>query len=261
MNNSTAPVVLGLDGPIARISFNRPTVLNAIDQAMADAFLSAVETIAATPGVRVVVLRGEGRAFMAGGDLASLSKDPVCSAQALIRAMHTAIGLLARLPLPVIASVHGAVAGAGLSLALAADLAIAADDATFNLAYARIGASPDVSGSWHLPRIVGLRKAMEIALLADTFDAQEALRLSIVNRVVPAAKLAAETQKLVEQFARGPTFAFGKIKQLLRASLDRDLQTQLDAEGDAFKACAATLDFNEGLSAFLAKRRPNFGGH
>lgn len=259
MSNPT-PLLLDLDGPIARIRFNRPKALNAVNQEMAEAFLAAVKRIAASPEVRVISLQGEGRAFMAGGDLVSFRTDPVQTATDLIGPMNEAMSLLSALPQPVIASLHGPVAGAGLSVALSADLAIAADDATFNLAYSKLGANPDVGGTWQLPRIVGLRKAMELALLSETFDAAEALRLSLVNKVVPAAALTAETEALLTRLAAGPTFAFGQIKRLLRDALGRDLVAQLDAESVAFHACAASADFSEGIGAFFEKRTPNFHG-
>lgn len=258
--DSASPLQLDITQAVARVSFNRPGSLNAINIGLAGAFLEAISTIAATPGVRAVLLRGQGKAFMAGGDLAELSQDSAATAARIIEPLHAGLQIMAALPVPVVASVQGAVAGAGLSIMLAADLAIAADDSTFNMAYARIGASPDASGSWHLPRVVGLRKAMEIALLSEPFDALEALRLSVVNRVVPAADLGAETDKLMRRLADGPTAAFGRIKSLLRAAQTRDLATQLDAERAAFEACAATADFQEGVAAFLQKRRPSYRG-
>ena len=147
-----------------------------------------------------------------------------------------------------------------MSIALSTDLAIAADNAIFTLAYAKLGTSPDGSGSWSLPRLVGLRKAMEIALLSDVYDAPEALRLGLVNRVVPAADLVAETDKLARRLAEGPTFAFGRAKALLRGSLDNSLHDQLAAEAASFDACIGTKDFAEGVSAFLAKRAATFTG-
>jgi len=255
-----SPLQLDIARAIARIRFNRPDSLNAINIGMAQAFQDAIATIAATPGVRAVLLCGQGKAFMAGGDLAELSLDSATTAARIIEPLHAGLQIMAALPVPVVASVHGAIAGAGLSMMLAADLAIAADDSIFNMAYARIGASPDGSGSWHLPRVVGLRKAMEIALLSESFDAQEALRLSVVNRVVPASDLLAETDKLMRRLADGPTASFGHIKSLLREAQTRDLATQLDAERAAFEACAATEDFHEGVTAFLQKHRPAYHG-
>lgn len=258
-SDSTSPLQLSIAQAVACIRFNRPDALNAINIDMARAFLDAVTTIAATPGVRAVLLCGQGRAFMAGGDLVELSQGAATAAR-MIEPLHEGLLIMTALPVPVVASVQGAVAGAGLSMTLAADLAIAADDSTFNMAYAKVGASPDASGSWHLPRVVGLRKAMEIALLSDSFDAKEALRLSVVNRVVPAADLEAETDQLIRRLADGPTASFGRIKSLLRAAETRDLATQLDAERAAFEAGGATEDFHEGVTAFLKKRRPLYRG-
>lgn len=259
--SQTSPILFSVDGPIARISFNRPAVLNAIDRQMAEAFLAAIEEIAASSSVRVVLLRGEGRAFMAGGDLLSLQAEPVHAGAELIDPLHAAIRLMTAMHQPVLASVHGAVAGAGLSLMLAADLAIAAEGTTFTNAYSKIGASPDVSGSWHLPRVVGLRKAMEMTLLADTIDAATALQLNMLNRLVPAAALEAETASLLDRLAGGPTFAYGQIKQLMRSSHDHSLSEQLDAERAAFLACTGSNDFAEGLVAFFGKRKPDYRGN
>ncbi len=254
------PVQLLRDGALATLHFNRPAALNALDVPTAEAFHAACRGLAADPGVRVVVVRGAGRGFGVGGDLAAMRADPAAVADRLIEHLHGGLLLLARLDAPVIASLHGAVAGGSLSLALGCDLAIAAEGTNFNLAYVRIGTSCDGSSSWHLPRIVGLRKAMEIALLSDSFGAEEALRLGLVNRVVPAAELEAETMALARRLAAGPTLAYGRVKRLLRASFDNDLATQLDAERDAFRASTQTHDFDEGLAAFYAKRPAVFEG-
>ncbi|MEJ8821199.1 enoyl-CoA hydratase-related protein [Variovorax humicola] len=243
---------------VAHIRFNRPGSLNAIDVAMAKGFRSACQQISEDPQARVVVVSGEGRAFMAGGDLGAMRDDPQATAQALIEGMHGGIRILARLAAPVIASLHGAVAGGGLGLALACDLGIAAEGTRFNLAYPKIGASSDCATSWALPRLVGLRQALEIALLCEPVDANEALRLGLVNRVVPAASLQAETEAMAQRLARGPREAQGRLKRLLRESLERTLEDQLDAEAASFVACAGTPDFTEGVTAFLEKRAPRF---
>ncbi|MEW5890856.1 MAG: enoyl-CoA hydratase-related protein [Pseudomonadota bacterium] len=259
-SSASAPLRYWRDGAIAHLRFNRPGVLNAIDAATAQAFLAACRTLAADGEVRAVVVSGEGRAFIAGGDLAEMRRNPVEAARALIGPLHEGIVLLAALDAPVIASLHGAVAGGGLGVALACDLAIAAEGTRFNLAYVNVGTSSDCSTSWALPRLVGLRKALEIALLGETFDAQEALRLGIVNRVVPAADLAAETEKLARRLTEGPPLALGRLKRLMRQSLNRELPAQLEAEAEGFLACAGTEDFAEGVGAFFEKRAPRYRG-
>ena len=253
-------LLVSRDGDIVRLQFNRPEVLNALDRASAQSFAHACRDIASDHSVRAVIVSGAGRAFMAGGDLAELRADPTGAAIALIGPMHEAIVLLAEMRAPVIASLQGAVAGAGLSLALACDFAIAAEGTRFTLAYVNIGASCDLSGSWSLPRLVGLRKALEIALLGERFDAAEALRLGLVNRVVPEAELDAQVLALAQRLASGPAQSIAQMKRLMRISFEHDLRGQLDAERAAFLRCAATPDFAEGLDAFLARRAPKFGG-
>lgn len=259
-DEAQASVLHWREGAVAHIRFNRPKALNAIDSAMARGFLSACRAIAADPAVRVVWLAGEGRAFMAGGDLAEMQADPVGASQELIAGMHGAIRLLAGLQAPVVAQVHGAVAGGGLGLMLACDFVLAAEGTRFGVAYPLIGASCDCSTSWGLPRAVGLRKATELALLGDTIQADEALSLGLVTRVVPQERLAAETDAIVQRLAAGPTQALGRLKKLLRSSLGHDLDTQLDAEAVGFAACATTADFREGVGAFLDKRAARFTG-
>lgn len=257
------PVILTVADGIARIHFNRPSVLNAIDEEMAHALAGAVDRVVRDDSVRVVVLSGEGRAFLAGGDVGrfhAAGADAPKVVGNIIDVFHHAVVALVAMPAPVIAALHGAVAGGGMSLALAADLAIAADDTRFNLAYTRIGTSPDGASTYSLPRIVGLRKAMEIALLSDQIDAAEALRLGLVNKVVPAASLAAETDALAKRLAVGPTAAYGRIKHLLRTSYANTFADQLHAERDSFVACAGTKDFAEGVAAFVEKRLPTFRG-
>ena len=256
----TAPLLLERNGAIATLRFNRPDALNAINVPMANAFLTAVQSIAADPGVRAVVLRGNGRGFMAGGDLATLRADPVQGAIDILTPLNTALQLLAQMNAPVIAQVHGAAAGAGLSLVLMADYVIAAEGTRFNLAYINLGTSCDVGASWALPRIVGVRQALEIALLGEAFTADDALRLGLVNRLVPSAELDSTTAALAQRLAAGPTLAYGAMKRLMRASMDRTLPEQLAAEKDAFVHCAGTEDFRAGVEAFHQRQSPQFVG-
>lgn len=253
-----APLRLRIDGHVAHIHFNRPAALNALNRAMTEAFRDAMAAVAADPGVRVLVLRGEGRAFVAGGDVAELAADPVGNTPRIMDPLHEAIAQMAALPIPVVAALHGAVAGAGMSIALAADLAMAADDTNFQMAYSRIGASPDGSGTWHLARLVGLRKAMELTLLSEPVDARQALALGLVNWVVPAAELDARLNELSARLAAGPVGAYGRSKALLRDAMLRSLPEQLAAERQAFLQGAAGAEFREGAAAFLQKRSPDF---
>ena len=256
----TAPLLLERNGAIATLRFNRPDALNAIDVPMANAVLVAVQTVAADPAVRTVVLCGNGRGFMAGGDLATLRADPVQGAIDILTPLNAALLLLAQMNAPVIAQVHGVAAGAGLSLLLMADYVIAAEGTRLNLAYINLGTSCDVGASWALPRIVGLRKALEIALLGEAFTADDALRLGLINRIVPAAELDSATTTLAQRLAAGPTVAYGAMKRLMRASMDRTLPEQLAAEKDAFVHCAGTEDFRAGVEAFHQRQSAQFVG-
>ena len=256
----THPLLFSRADGIATLQFNRPAQLNALDVPTAQALLAAVQEIAADRSVRAVLLKGAGRAFVAGGDLATLQANPVQGAQDLLEPLNAAVTLLHGLDAPVIAQVHGAAAGAGLSLMLMCDFVLAAEGTKFNLAYINLGTSCDVGASWALPRLVGLRHALEIALLGDTFSTDDALRLGLVNRVLPAAELDAAAHTLATRLASGPTLAYGHMRRLMRGSFDHDLATQLQAEAQCFDACARTADLREGIEAFFAKRPPQFQG-
>lgn len=258
--SGNTPLIVSRQGAIVTLQFNRPEALNALDLPMAQALLAAVRAIAADTGVRAVVLKGAGRAFIAGGDLATLHANPAQGARDLLAPLNATLQLLQQIDAPVIAQVHGAAAGGGLSLMLMCDFVLAADGTKFNLAYINLGTSCDVGGSWALPRLVGLRHALEIALLGDAFTADDALRLGLVNRVVPAPELDRTTQAFAERLANGPTKAYGQMRRLLRTSFDRDLGAQLAAEAQSFDTCAHTADMREGLQAFVDKRKPRFQG-
>lgn len=255
-------VKLEFVGGIAQITFNRPEAMNAIDVPMAERLLCICQDLQSRQDLRVVVLSGAGKAFMAGGDLVAFrdADDPALMASAIIRPLHAALTMLSELPVPVIGSVHGAVAGAGFSLALGCDVTIAALDARFCTAYLGIATSIDGGGSWHLVRQVGLQKAMELAYTNASITAKEAVTLGLVARAVPRDQLEEETARLAATLATGPTFAYGRARRLLRQAGQRTLVEQLADEHDSFVACAATPDFREGVSAFFARRKPEFTG-
>lgn len=258
-----SPVLVTREGAVAHLRFNRALRLNAISQELADALRDACHAIATDLSIRAVLLSGEGRGFMAGGDISAFhaaGENAPAVVDAIISSVHDAVRTLTGLPAPVIAAVHGPVAGAGISMMLAADIIIAAEETRFVLAYPRIGASPDGGATWALPRVLGLRRALGFALLGEEFDVKTALEIGLINRVVPAVLLLEQAKEIAHRLAAGPTLAFGRAKALLRASLDHDLPTQLEAERTAFVAGAATADFREGVAAFLEKRPARFEG-
>jgi 2-(1,2-epoxy-1,2-dihydrophenyl)acetyl-CoA isomerase len=259
-------VLLERDGPIATLTLNRGDALNALDFAMVDALIAHTAEVAADDALRVVVIRGAGKHFMAGGDIrtfaAELDKPAavrIDSFQRMVERVHAAIETLHRMPHPVLGCVHGAVAGFGLSLMNACDLVVASADTYFAAAYRQIALTPDGGGSWSLPRLVGIRKAMEIFLLGERFSAADALALGMVNKVVPATELAPAVETIAHALAAGPAVALRNTKRLVRESTTRTLSEQLQAEAGSFGECAGTGDFVEGIAAFLAKRPPNFG--
>ena len=251
-----------VDG-VATIALNRPQVMNALDADMIVRLRAVCEAARDDAAVRVIVLRGNGPAFLAGGDVAlfhaNLAQLPAM-VEKLAGELHHAIVALREAAKPVLASVHGAVAGAGVSLLAAADLSIAAADTKFTLAYSRIATSPDGGSTYFLPRIVGTRKALELMMLSDAFDAPTALGLGLVNWIVPVAELAAATDKIARRLGSGPTVAYGETKALVNRTFERPLTAQLEAEAQAFARCAGTRDLAEGVTAFVEKRKPTFKG-
>lgn len=256
-------VLYSLANGVATIALNRPHVLNALDWEMIHQLRQAVQRAERDAAARAVVLRGEGPAFLAGGDVASfhanLARMPVLVREGATE-LHHAVVALRSMAKPVLAVVHGAVAGAGVSVMAAADLALAAEGTKFSLAYSRIGTSPDGGSTHFLPRLLGARRALELMLMADNFDAQTALRLGLVNWVAPADALAAEAAKIAGRLAHGPTAAYAATKRLVNQSYEQPLAAQLEAEVEAFARCAATRDFAEGVTAFVEKRAPRFSG-
>ncbi len=260
-------IQLGIDGAVATLTLNRPQSLNSLNLDMTSRLRDVTEQMESDETIRVVVIQGAGEHFMAGGDIKWFHTALDYPAderrhlfERLLADVHGSITRLRRMAKPVVASVQGAVAGFGLSLMNACDLAIAADNSYFTLAYCHIGTTPDGGATYALPRIVGMKQAMEIALLGDRFDAHRALELGLVNRVVPLAELAEQTRIIADRLAQGPTAAYGRTKRLINESLNHSLAEQLQAEQDAFAASSVTADFAEGVSAFVTKRKPKFIG-
>jgi 2-(1,2-epoxy-1,2-dihydrophenyl)acetyl-CoA isomerase len=252
---------------VCEIAFNRPQVLNAADRSLIEELAAATAEAAEDRTTGAVLLRGEGTHFMAGGDIrmfGDLAALPPEERQRvfyeLVDGLHPTLVRLRHMAKPVVAAVHGAAAGFGLSLVLAADLAIAAEGTVFGCGYIHLGTSPDGGMTATLPRIVGQKRAAELMLLGERFDAERASSLGIVNRVVPASSLLAEARALAARLAAGPGHAYARTKALLAASVEAGLDAQLDRERDNFAACAATADFVEGVRAFLDKRPPVFTG-
>lgn len=260
------PVLLHRDGLIATLTLNRPEALNALDFAMVDALVARTAEVAADDTLRVVVLRGAGKHFMAGGDVRTFAGELQHAPaerrvrfERMLERVHAAVEHLHRMPHPIVCGVQGAVAGIGISFMNACDLVVAAENAYFNSAYSHIAVTPDGGGTWALPRTVGLRKAMEIVLLSERFDAIEALRVGLVNKVVAAEALDAALATCAHALAAAPVMAVRNAKRLLRDSFAHTLSEQLQAEAISFAQCTATADFAEGISAFIEKRPARFG--
>lgn len=259
-----SPILFDMHGRIATLTLNRPEKLNALIPDMKEGFEEALAK-AAEPGVRALFLRGAGRAFCAGGDIAWLSRARAEGRWAELESLLD-LGVavahgLATLPKPVVAVVHGPAAGAGMSLALCADLRLATPEAAFSMAFVKIGLHPDWGGSVMLSRLVNPALAGELMLTGEAVGAERALALGLVNRIVPADQLEAAAEDLARRLAAGPSEAHARIKaSLLRnQGLDSEaLRARLQAEGAQMKAAMRHADATEGLAAFLEKRTPRF---
>ena len=255
-----------LKDKVAVHTLNRPDRLNAMSPPMLDALLEALPRLAADPEVGVVVLTGAGRGFCAGGDVKAMAEGRESAGTTLeekaqgLRSRMEVSRWLHEMPKPTIAMVRGAAAGAGLSLALACDLRVAGDSARFATAFARVGYSGDFGGSWFLTQLVGTAKARELYFTADIVDAQEALALGIVNRVVPDVRLEDETMALAARLARGPRIAYRYMKRNFNAAESGTLKDQLDLEAWHHTRCGMTEDHREAAKAFVEKREPVFRG-
>ncbi|MEK7329499.1 MAG: enoyl-CoA hydratase-related protein, partial [Candidatus Eisenbacteria bacterium] len=252
-------VLLAEADGVATLVLNRPEKLNAFADDMREQFTAAIDAIAARPGVRVLVITGAGRAFCTGADVGFMVRLKEQGASfdglaPLVAAGGRAIARLVALPFPTIACVNGPAAGGGCNLALACDLRIASDRASFGESFVRIGLHADWGGTFFLPRLVGTARALELCWLGDMIDAAEALRIGLVNRVVPHERLAEETKALAARLATAPQVSVRIAKHTLRASAHRTLEECLAAEFEAQAACWASADSGEGVHAFAEKR-------
>lgn len=248
---------------VAKLILNRPGVLNAVDVELAKDFLKAVRGLAQLEGLRCIVLTGEGRAFMAGGDVLSFGtsgSEYAESINALLDVLHPAILALRALDAPVVAGVRGVAAGAGLSFALMADLVVAEEKAKFLMAYDRIGASPDCGCSWFLPHKVGAGRASELMFLGGTLTAEQARSWGMVTSVVRSESFDSALDEMASIVALGASRAFGAYSRLIDLSYGHSLAAHLEAEREAFLDIARTHDFSEGVLAFQSKRKPRFVG-
>lgn len=258
-------VVYELHETVAVVQMNRPDALNALSLQLTLDLGAAIRQVIAD-GARAVVLTGSGRAFCSGGDLREMHsmwqeegrieaflEDP-------LKALHDVILLIRETPIPFIAAVNGVCAGAGTNFALACDLIIAADNASFNEAFVRIGLSPDCGGSFFLPRAIGEKLAAELFMTGATIDANRAAQIGMINRVVPADDLITAALAMASKVAAGPTGSIGRIKRMLNASASNNLSEQLELEHECQLESGRSTDFKEGVAAFFEKRPPNFTG-
>ncbi len=248
---------------VAHIVLDRPEAANGITADLARELMQVAIACDEEPKVRAILLRGNGRMFCGGGDLkafAAIGSDLPSYLKVTTTYLHGAISRFARQSAPLVCAVHGFAAGGGFSLAVAADLPIAAESAKFTMAYTKAGLTPDGSSTYYLARMVGMRRAMDLALTNRVLTAAEAVEWGLAARVVPDDRLVEEAEELSEMLAAGPTWAIGKVKELIRSGMNESLETQMELETRAIADAVRTNDAKEGIAAFIEKRRPKFEG-
>ena len=256
-------VLVERNGGVATIRMNRPGRMNAYNPEMGKALLSAVSEASVDPAVRCIVLSGEGKAFSAGGDvefMATFREEGHGKFLDLAIHLHVLIASLRKAPKPVIGAVNGVAAGAGFSMALACDVAVATSSARFTLGYQNIGLSPDGGMTFFLARALGTQRAMEMTLFAKVLSAEQAAAWGLVQQVIPDADFPAKIAAIASLLAAGPTLAYARAKELYNRALSQPLETQLEEERQSIARSATTHDFREGVGAFLEKRPARFEG-
>jgi len=254
------PALLRIEGPIATITLNRPAVFNSIDLSIARKLEQLGAEVESSNDIRVLVIEGVGRAFCAGGDLQTIGAAAAADTIApvvgeLLKHYHAFIETVRRMPKIVLSSVHGSAAGAGMGLAFVTDLCIAADDARFTPAYAKIGVSPDGGSTVGMVGTVGIRRALQIFLAEDSFSAQQAYDWGLVAKIVPAAELKAATQTFAERLAQNPSAAIGGTKSLVYQAAVTPTKQQLDAEEEKIIDCMHTDEFRVAVKKFTSKAK------
>ena len=254
------PALLRIDGPIATITLNRPAAFNSIDLSIAKKLEALGAAVEANADIRVLVIEGEGRAFCAGGDLQTIGAAAEAGNVApvvgeLLKHYHAFIETVRRMPKIVLSSVHGSAAGAGMGLAFVTDLCIAADDARFTPAYAKIGVSPDGGSTVGMVGTVGTRRALQLFLAEDSFSAQQAHDWGLVARVVPAPELKAATRQFAKRLAQNPPAAIAGTKSLVYQAAVTPIKQQLDAEEAGIISCMQTEDFRDAVKRFTSKSK------
>ena len=257
-------LLIANDGGVLTITMNRPEVINAFNDTMLEELGEAMQAASQDESVRCAVLTGAGRGFGSGQDLRAFAQVDRSHGEGRVsehlQKYHLVVLTIRNMPKPVIAAVRGVAAGISCNIALSWDLRIAAEDARFIEAFARIGLVPDGGGGYFLPRLIGMAKAMEMAMLAEEISGPEAERLGLVNKCVPVEEFEGATKALAQRLANGPTRAYALIKKLLYTSAESDLQTSLQLEGELQDEAIQTSDHREGVTAFLQKRKANYTG-
>lgn len=257
-------IILDRAEGIATLTFNRPERLNSIIEPMAAELIDALDQIGKDDAVRVLIITGAGRAFSAGGDIRDAFLKRIEDIKRGEEGFDIATWLtkaclqLRNIPQPIIASINGPAVGLGVTLSLQCDIRIASEEATFSLPFVRVGVIPEFGSTYALPRLIGIAKACELVFTGKTITAKEAKEIGLVNEVVPASELKATTMKLAKTIADEPSLAIQTAKKILYQGLDRDIQKQLRSEDQMLRLVASSEDHEEGVRAFLEKRRPNY---
>ncbi|HTP61485.1 MAG TPA: 2-(1,2-epoxy-1,2-dihydrophenyl)acetyl-CoA isomerase PaaG [Burkholderiales bacterium] len=256
------PVLVSLDAGVLRLTLNRPDTLNAFTVAMTQALAAAMARAEAESAVRCVLITGAGRGFCAGQDLTErdMNAKDIDLGGGLDTRYNPLVRRMRALGKPVVCAVNGVAAGAGANFALACDIVFAARSASFIQAFVKIGLVPDCGGTYFLPRLAGMQRAMALAMTGDRLSAEDAERFGVIWKCVDDAQLAAETEKFARALAGGPTKSLGLIKKAMYSSANNTLAAQLDLERDLQREVGKGADYREGVAAFLEKRKPQFTG-